>query len=353
MDKTTITARFAPVLAGLVSLALLGCGAGQGQKSAAPLPAPVDDDLVALAPSGPDLVLWADMAALRRSALWDSLKVLTEDTDGERAQRFAGMDPWQETDQILITATHDRKGELSFLMIIRGRFDAPKLIDSYVKANTGARVEIKGRAGVRTPEYTAVAVTGRTFAIGPEPLVAEVLALADGTGNSLRGSAAFKDLALDGGVIGRLRFRRGLAAPDLSRYRGQTGGIALDRIAGVDASLSADSAVRLSMDVTTENKLDASALVREIERLKRKLKRNALVVFMGVDWLVDRFGATADGAVVHVVFTLDKGDMAEIQRLAERIRKVRQIAGEEEPDGGLDLDLMPGPWSGGGPRKSP
>ncbi|MDD5306596.1 MAG: hypothetical protein PHU25_04675 [Deltaproteobacteria bacterium] len=353
MTRNTITACVAFSIAGLLAPALFGCGAGQGRTDAVAAPAPIDDDLLALAPASPDLVLWADMAALRRSALWDSLKVLTEDTGGERAHRFAGVDPWQETDQILITATHDRKDELSFLMLIRGRFDAPRLLDSYVRANTGARIELKGRAGVRTPEYTAVAVTGRTFAIGPEPLVSEVLSLAGGTGSSLRGSAAFKDLALDGGVIGRLRFRRGLAAPDLSRYRGQTGGIALERISGVDASLRADSTVHLSIDVTTENKLDASGLVREIDRLKRKLKRNALVVFIGVDWLVDRFSAVAEGGAVHVTFTLDASDLAEVRRLAERIRKVREIAGEDNADGGLDLDLLPGPLKGAEPGSSP
>jgi hypothetical protein len=341
MSKTTITSCAARLLAAPLALALLGCGAGQGRAdaAAAALPPPVDDDLLALAPASPDLVLWADMAALRRSSLWDSLKILTEDTEGDRAQRFAGIDPWQETDQILVTATHGRSGELDFLMLIRGRFDAPRLLDSYVKANAGARIEIKGHAGVRTPGYCAVAVTGRTFAIGPEPLVTEVLALAGGTGSSLRGSTAFKDLALDTGAIGRLRFRRGIAA--------------LERIAGVDASLSADSAVSLSIDVTTENKLDASGLVREIERLKRRLKRNALVVFVGVDWLLDRFSATAEGSTVHVAFELDANDLAEIKRLAERIRKVREIAGEDAMDGGLDMDLAAPLLNGAGPGSEP
>jgi hypothetical protein len=98
---------------------------------------PATENLAALAPADSEMVVFADVAALRSSPLIEQLKSMLPspqpDADYAAFVRASGFDYQRDLDKVLV-ASHQVDGKAETVAIAEGRFDRPK-IRSYALAN--------------------------------------------------------------------------------------------------------------------------------------------------------------------------------------------------------------------------
>ena len=330
----------------IIAVALLvaaGCGATAPEPAPAP-PPPIDEDLLALSPDDVDAVLWVNMAQLRSSALFEAFHTLLGDEDIPFMQGGSEADTIDRADEILFAfASGKQTGVDQFLILLKGRFAGLEILENFVKdskqADQAVSEEIGSFKAIRTPKYIIISLTDRTIAICTEPMALKVTGLGTGQGESLRNNDNFKDLDLDNSVAARLKFRRGLASPDFTKYGANEAPVDINSISAIDGSLFLDQGLKAQINVTTETLMDASELSRELEQIIRKLGKNMFVVLVGIDWIFDRISISSERTSVLIEVNLNLDDIEKLKHLAERLRKIRELTEAEDQQGKNPLQL--------------
>jgi hypothetical protein len=337
--KSTRSARIAAPIAALAAAAIAcaapGCGAGRSAvEPPPPPPPPVDDNLLALAPAGAQLVVWIDVARLRSSPIWDVVEMLVDAEEYASIKRDTGIDLLASVDEVLVSAAQKADGQDQFVAVVKGRFDAPAAMRSMVAADRGRALLRRGHEGVDLERFQLLEITRRTAVACSTNNLDPVAALAEREGRSLLDDPRFDDLPIRGQPVALMRFRRGPQAPDLSRFRVEPPIEDVDKITELDATMTVDRGVEVVWSFTVEDKLIAAANARELRKLCNRMSRNALVMLLGFDWLFDRVVVESEGTRVDVRIDLDEVDVEQIRRLAERLRKIRELgqSGEGEID---------------------
>jgi hypothetical protein len=237
----------------------------------------------------------------------------------------------------VLTAAADRQGkEGHFAAAIKGRFDARAAVDGIVAGDLGTAVEIRGRPAASAEDLLVVALTERTLLLGSPAAVEEALAAAFDGGRSLADDPEFAAVSGAKDAVA-MRFRQGKAAPDFSKFGARRMPLdGLDQILALDARISVSEGLDAAVSFSCATRLEASALAKDLRSARRDLARNAVALLLGVDWLFEKIVVATDigeeGSAVEVSLTLDDNDILQVQRLVERLRKIRELAGDSAPE---------------------
>ncbi|HEV8337259.1 MAG TPA: hypothetical protein VGR67_12645 [Candidatus Polarisedimenticolia bacterium] len=121
---------------------------------------------MALLPSSSDLVISLDYATLRKSELVSDMESRLDAVPeaAENYRRFVketGLDPRQDTDQILVSIKNAEGSDDGFLLVARGRFAGNRLVDS-AAAKGGTLSTLKGGVRMWTSPQEGSGSAGRT-----------------------------------------------------------------------------------------------------------------------------------------------------------------------------------------------
>jgi hypothetical protein len=322
--KTRLTAYWAMVVLSVCA----GCGAATSRETSAEteLP-PVDEDLLNLIPEAPNAVIWIELEALRASALWNIIETLFGSTEGGLIKEAHAFNPLLKADEILLAFSAGPKGESDqILTVIKKRQgNVGELMKSLIGEEKSTPAKIGPFNGFRTNNAVVVMLTDRTLAAGSEPLVIKAAELARNSGRSLKSDPEFADFALGDSTV-QLRYKRGVSIPDFSKYGAPPPSVSVDAVRGIDAEMKIKEGLKININVLSETQMDASGLTRELKKTRRKLGKNMFLVFLGVDWLLERIKIKTNETKVSVSMKLDARDLAELNRLAERLRKIRELS---------------------------
>lgn len=337
--RTPITTRLstapaAPLLGFAAFVVLLGgCGAASPEPGPPPEPPPpIDADLAGLAPARADLVIRVDVAAIRDSSLSAVAQILAADPALDEFRQSTELEPLGVVDEVLLTARLLPDRREAVLVIVKGTFDAPATIEKLAAGGHGELLVAAGLNTLEGEEFYAVAITERTIVWGDKEQVARSLDLAGGMGRSLRDDEQQRDIDLANGELVRLRYRRGTEPPDLSRLRVRPLVKNVDQISGIDAWLKVGEELELRLLVEHADKVLASRMARDLERLRRRFARNTFVRLIGMEWLLERISVTSENLTVDIAARLAAEDVEKIQRLAERLRQIRELSADSGAD---------------------
>jgi len=320
-----------------VVLAAAGCGAAQPEAPPPPPPPPVDESLLDLVPAGAQLVLWIDLKQLRGSPAWEVARFAIDDREYDEIRRATGLDPLEVVDEVLISAAQRPTGEDVFVAAVKGRLDSPSTLRKLADAGKGQLEDREGVPVLTGEKIVMLGVTERTVVICTSNVLENALMLATRRGKPLTDDPQFGDLPVKRDTAALMRFRRGAVTPDLGRLGARVPIDNVDKITELDGSLTVGTGLDVAWSFTVEDKLVAKATVRDIRRLTSRMSRNPFVLLIGIDWIFDRIRVSSEGNRIDVQIALDQNDVAQLQRLAERLSRIRQIA---EPDEG-ELELAP------------
>lgn len=324
-------------LALLCVFALLAtaCGTAAPPPPKPPPPPPVDENLLDLVPAGAQLVLWVDVKKLRESPAWEIASLALDDQEYYEIKRTTGIDPLEAVDEALIAVSQKANGEDVFVAALKGRLNGPAALRKMAGAGRGSEVERDGLTTVIGEKLVMLAVTERTVVVCTPNAIDDAVGLANRRGRTLTSDPKFGDLAASREAAALLRFRRGASAPDLSRFTRRAPIRNVNKITELDATLTVRAGIEVDLSFAAEDKLAAVATARDIRRLVRRTSRNPFVLLVGLDWIFDRIDVKAEGNQVDIKVVLDGNDVEQLRRLAEKLRRIREIA---EPDEG-ELDL--------------
>lgn len=284
--------------------------AGRGTAPQAPALPPVDDDLMNLLPAHVELAAWLDLGSLRTSVLGPLIDSLIRDEDLVPAP---GSALFQDTDEVLLGVVAGQGGEPDqFVVLFKGSFDpakASQLIAHSYSSNDPVPLR---------------ALTDRTMAAGTLPLLDAVSALARREGDPLRTDERFSDFGLGSETV-VLRYRKGPSAPALPAMFDISSMMRTEDVTTLDARLAVGKTISVVARAQMSPPESAERTAKKMNRERRSLKGNMLVVLMGVGFLLDRISVKAEDAELLISIELDEAGVGELAQLVERIDKIRQL----------------------------
>lgn len=342
--KNIVSALFVPVLPRTRALTLIAaflCGAcgGAGQKTTTPEAprAPIDDNLIALVPGDATAVLSLDAEELRRSPAWKAYRTLSSDESAGLFKIGPEVELFLNSSEAIFAFRSDTVGADQFLLLIKGGASSEAVLEMFSRRPEAVRETRGPFQSIRHPDFVLIALTDKTVAFGSEGMLNQMLGLVQGEGRSLLDVEAHKDLTLPSGGILTFSYERSSQVPDLTRYGAPNFSVAIDTIKKADALVENGHGLHIALNIEAETQMDAAVIARELRQTQAALSRNMLVLFLGVDWLIDRFTVSAEKDKVAVEGTLDDSDIEELERLAERLKKIRDLA--EGTGGAIPLQL--------------
>jgi hypothetical protein len=180
-------------IATLACLALLGCGGAQTTGANAPT-RPIDEDPVALLPSGVDLLADVDVTQLRAWMPAKRLLALLPEDAQTRIHRL-GFDPLADVDRVLVSVSGLGTREASSTMLLFGELDVDKLKTALGPPSEITRVEYRDTSIAEGPDASLARVSPRILVVGGRADVRRVLDLARGDGESVRTARSDRALA--------------------------------------------------------------------------------------------------------------------------------------------------------------
>ncbi len=322
------------------SLTISACGPKPSPEPPPP-PIPVDRDLLLLVPAGVDAVLMVDMAALRTTRLFQGISTFLGEEGLPFIEETETVDPLEQSDEILVLfasdpaqSTPDDPGELAILM--KGRFRSADILGLVAERPDAASVPLGEFKAVRDEDLLIFAPTDRTVVVGTPSLVKTIATLATGKGPSLREDSGFADFSATENETVLFRYRLGGGAPDLAKLGKGKPFVKVDDIVAMDAHASIGEGITASMKITAKGEKETFKMFQQIERTRKKLKGNMLVMFIGIDWILDRITVTSEKANVFVSIEMNGADIEEIVKLAEKLDQIKKLAGGAAQETGLE-----------------
>ncbi len=286
---------------------------------------------MALVPFQTNAVMWIDLAELRASAAWDVVEVLSGAEEIDELKAATGVDSIAKYKEVVFAFTMgDQHRADQFLVLAKGSFDTSILLEIVASENDMRREQLGGFEAAIDSGHLFVALTRGTFAIGTERMINRLINLTRGEGKSIRENPEFSEFSINGDRAGRLRYRKGVVTPDFSRFGAPSPSIDVKSITAMDAEMALVKGLQLSLDVSTETQLDAARLGRSLSASGKRLSRNMLVVFLGIDWIFDKIEISHDRDVVRISLSLDDRDLLELRHLAGRINKIKALTGAKQ-----------------------
>ncbi len=313
------------VLSLLMLLAACG-GRPEPAKPPPPPPPPIDEDLLNLVPYESDLVVWFDIARLKTSEIWGLVeKVLGQQSIGIPLDTSL-QNPLLACDEIVMAYLENETQGSQLVIIAKG--DPPQIAAlraAFGKDEKAVPVDVEGFEGVRASRILLVPFTERTVAFGNRAIVRMSAKTGVAKSRPLRENPHFQDFETGGGPALKLRYRSGVTAQVIEKFKAVAPKINPNAVTGMDAAVYVESGFDLQVDIATQTQMDASVIAGDLKRTQRELKGNMIVLFLGVTWVLDRIRVSSEKDQIRVEVKLDSRDISELGHLVERLQKIKEL----------------------------
>jgi hypothetical protein len=286
-------------------VALAGCG---GSMHAGPPPTerPVGEDLLALLPSGADVVVDVDVAQLDG---WPTVRRLVSLMPEEGRARMAqlGEDPLAQLQMLAVAVHKAGTPEASTTMIARGSLDWDRLRGAIEGAVEG---EYHGAMLVDGTTESMARITPTVFAFGSRVAVRRVCDVARKDDEGLRTAAVDKAMrdALGRAPTAKLGRPAIMAAvvptpPLREKLRAEKWESASD-LDWAAVSLAVGDGLDVGIVATAHGPVEAGSLAKLMKTRAGELKTQATVRLLGLVPFVEPFIVVAKEQEVHVAYRL-------------------------------------------------
>jgi hypothetical protein len=319
----TLASRF---IVPLLAVFLVCCG---GKKEAAepkPPPPPIDENLLHLAPYEADLVAWFDVAALRDSKIWSLLEKALGTKGMVPALDESLKNPLLACNEIVMAYLENQNLGSQLLILAKG--DTAQIVEMKTTfgQNADARpVSVEELKGIQSERILLIPLTEQTVAFGNDAIVRMSVKTGVGKNRSIKENAEFGNFEAGGEEALKLRYRSGVTAPVIQRFKSVVPRINPDAVTGVDAEVRVETGFHLKVTVSTQTQMDASVIAEDLERARDELKNNMFVLFLGIAWIMERIDIASKKNVIDVNVLLDDRDIAELSHLMERLQKIQEL----------------------------
>lgn len=311
---------------------LLGCGGARKDGAPKDTPPPIDENLLRLVPFETDLVLWADLKALRAAPLWTLVDQVFQ-SDALNLPDQEAVNPIVSCDEaVLAFMDSDQLGN-QLLIITKGDGAVQAAALNSLRNKEGATPEsAEGFEGVRAGKSFLLSLTPNTVIFGNDSVVRMSAKAGLGKGRSIIDNPDFSSFKTGGGAAARMYYRSGLNTKTVERFKTVAPKINPDAVSVVDGMLSVDEGARVAVSLDMETQMDATVFEEEVSRILDKLKGNMIVLFLGLDWLRDKIVTASDKNKVSIDIHLDGGDVENLNQLAERLKKIQELLDNAESE---------------------
>jgi hypothetical protein len=310
-----------------VLVALAGCGASHPQVAT---PRPLGEDLIALLPSGADVILDVDVEQLRT---WDAGRrlflLLPEDTRARLAQ--LGADPLSDVDQVVMAVAQAGAKDSASTVVLRGDLDLKR---AAAALGAGPLGEYHGRALAESDDTAqAVAQLGpRLYAFGSKVDVRRVIDLALGGTESVRASRVDQELraALDHAPtakVGRPALMAAVVGTDAVKARLRAESMPSELL-WLAVSLAVGDGFDVGAVAGFPGPAEANDLVRLAKQELEALSARPLVRALGLQGFIDPVRLVSKEGEVHLAYRLAE---ERVDRLMSRLEAFAKLARPPAP----------------------
>lgn len=327
--------RYFFVLLLLISLTACGGGAKTPEIPKAP-PPPIDQDLLSLLPYETDVVMWLDFDALKKASIWTLIQEVFEN-DSIKIPGEAAMNPLFASHEAVLGFWESEQNGSQLLIVAKGdSATQATAVDNIVKQGDATEVTFEGFHGVKAKDFYLLSLTDRTIAFGNETIVRMSAKAAKKAGRSLIENPRYNDFNLEGTASAKLRYYSDRSKPLNNSLRSVTPRINPDAVTMLSGEFYTGTGLDIDLRMKTETQMDASVIAEDLNNSKGELSKNMVVLFLGVEWLLNRVQISSDKDVVNVDITLDERDVTELGNLMDRLQKIRELLGNQDAGGLLE-----------------
>jgi hypothetical protein len=320
----------------LTMLSITGCGgrAAPPPKTEAP-PPPIDHNLLDLTPYETDVVLWINFDKLRKSAIWTLIEEVFHNEDLKIPGEAAINPLFACHEAVLGFWESDQYGSQLVIVAKGDGATHENTIASIRQAGNAQPVEVDGFKGVKAKDFFLLALTKRTIAFGNEAIVRMAAKAAKDEGRALTDNPKYDSFSIEGNAAAKLRSYNDRDEPLVSSLKNVTPRINPNAVASIDGEFFTDSGLDIDIRVQTETQMDASVIAGDLSQTKGELSKNMVVLFLGLEWLLNRIEIATEKDVVKIDVTLDERDVVELRQLMDRLQKIRELLGNQKKKGDI------------------
>jgi hypothetical protein len=267
-------------LIAIAAIALSACGGGLPGSA---VPRPIGEDLMALVPSGAELVIDVDMLQLRT---WDEIdRVLGLMPPAGRA-RLARLGPhWMNDLDALVLAAWRTENRTQTILLLRGELEDGKL--SALLDGEPQRGELEGRVMWQSGDEVALRIGKRLVAVASPVEVRRVAEILRGEAEGVRDARADRPLRsalgkAPSGRTGRPAVIGAAIAGALLTERFEAAGLAGRGPASAAFALALGDGLDAVLVLSLASSAEAVALHNELDRTLRDLRARPVVRMLGL-----------------------------------------------------------------------
>jgi hypothetical protein len=315
----------------LLAALVLSCAGKKESATPKPPPPPIDENLLDLVPYESDLVVWLDIAKLRASAVWTLVEKVLGNKDMGIPLDESLRNPILKCDEMVMAYLENESLGSQLLIVAKGTEPHIAKLQTVFGQNEDAQsVPVEGFDGVRSSTVLLVPLTKRTVTFGNRAIVRMSAKVAAGKSRPVRANPYFEDFETGGPPAARLRYRSGVTADVIEKFKAVAPRINPGAVTGLDATIHTDAGFELQMDLSTQTQMDASVIAEDLRQAKDELKNNMIVLFLGVTWILDRVRVSSEKTEIHVDATLDARDIDELGHLVDRLQKIQELLNDSD-----------------------
>jgi hypothetical protein len=293
------------LLCSLVLVGAVGCKKTSGSGAAR-------EDLT-LVPKETDIILMANVARMRNTAMWRKLLDVREQDPSMKKElddftTRCGLDPLKQIDSVFLAFPRAVGEDKEFAAILRGQFNEAKLVqcgtdeakkegrDVAVSEYNGKKLYTDNQKG----QAYAVFLDGKTVVIGGKEWVKKVIDLAAGKGESAKQN---QELA---GLLKRARTSDALWGAGLvpqstrDQFKNDPKLQSASTITHIFGSVDFASGITADVNVDTATDNDAKDLAAKATEQLNESKKSAQVMVIGMAQYLDGIKIDSKGPTFHL-----------------------------------------------------
>jgi hypothetical protein len=333
------------LLCGVVALAAAACHKTSGSGAAR-------EDL-ALVPKETDIVLMANVARMRGTAMW---RKLLDVRDGDVAQKKefdefvakCGFDPFKQVDSLFMAFPQSTGEQKEFAAVLRGTFNEEKLVacgreqakkdgrDVITTEYGGKKIYTDNQKG----EAFASFLDNKTVVIGGKEWVKKVIDLAAGKGESAKTNETLA------GLLKRAKTSDALWGAGLvpqstrDQFKNDPRLSSAASMKDIFGSVDFASGVTADLNVDTGSEADAKDMAAKVTGQIAEIRKNPQFMLMGLAQYLDGLKVDNKAATFHLTINYNQ---QQVDDLINRVKGLLKSFGGAAMGGGGGGMAMPPP----------
>jgi hypothetical protein len=316
---------------GALALALLGLSACGGSLPASAVARPIGEDLVALMPSGVELLVDVDLQQLRT---WDEIERVLGLLPPAGRARLERLGPrWMNDLDALVWGAWRSESRTQSVLLLRGDLDdarVPALLDGDAQ-----RGEIDGRTSFQSGEEVALRLGRRLLAVASPVDVRRVAEIMRGEAEGLRDARADRPLRealakAPTGRTGRPAVIGAAIAGPLMSERFEAAGLAGRSPARAAFAVAVGDGVDAVVALSLASIPEATALRQDLDHALRDLRARPMIRMLGLQDAFDFVSVVRDRDL-RVAYRLSGARLASFLDRLDRARKAVEGAPPTPP----------------------